>query len=125
MCPVDSAPQEDYLHLKPRYSFRETCATFGVHEKTLRAWMKRGVPLPNGRHARLTYFRLGMRNTVFLQEDIDRIQGLRTRAVADGAELVEFPGPAERADLRVAVPQRATHALREARILAWRGSRED
>ena len=100
MSPVDSAPNDDYLHLKPRYSFRETCAIFGVHEQTLRAWMKRGVPLPNRRRARLTYFRLGLRKTVFLQEDIHRIHALRTHAVADGAELVEFPGPAERADLR-------------------------
>jgi hypothetical protein len=123
MSPVDPIPHEDYLHLKPRYDFRETCGIFDVHAQTLRAWMRRGVPLPNGRRARLTFVRLGLRKTVFFQEDIDRIQGLRM--AAGGAELIEFPGPAERADLRAALPQRAVHALREARILAWRGPRGD
>lgn len=113
----DSPEFEDYLHLKPRYVFEEARAIFGVHAKTLRAWMKRGVPLPNGQRVRLPYIPIGMRKTFFFQEDVHRIAALRCRAVAGGGELVSFPGPGERSRRKRTPVDRPPTA---ARILPWR-----
>ncbi len=115
---LDTTPEKEYEHLKPRYDFRETCAIFGVHAKTLRVWMKRGVPLPNGERIRLPFVPLGMRNTILHQEDVDRIQVLRTYTMRGGARLYSLR---KRRSRRGAAANRSVTGEQQiARVLAWR-----
>ncbi len=73
-------------------SLRKVCELFGVHEKTLRRWMKEGVPTPDGGRIRLRYIPVGARKTLFRKEEVQRvIEALETSANEE-AEIIPFDG---------------------------------
>ena len=70
-------------HLKPRYSSRRVQRLFGIHEDTLRSWLRNGVPLLNGRRARLSFVPIGTRKTEFEVDEVERVYQMMKAAPFD------------------------------------------
>jgi hypothetical protein len=85
--------QSVFGHLKPRYNFRKVCRIFNVHEDTLKAWLRDGVPLANGKRIRLRYVPLGPKKKEFECDEVERVyQEMCASTVEDGdADVLEFP----------------------------------
>jgi hypothetical protein len=83
-----------FEHLKPRYSIQKVCEIFDVDEVTLRRWLREGgVPLEDGRRIKLPFIPLGLRNKVFLKEEVERVF-LELVAAGDNmvmADVIDFP----------------------------------
>ena len=85
-------------HKQPRYKFPTVCRIFGVHEDTLRDWMKRGVPLRDGTRMRIAFLPLGLRKIEFEVAEVERVyQALRGSSLTDDyadlrdGDVVPFP----------------------------------
>jgi predicted site-specific integrase-resolvase len=68
-----SALPPDQGHLKPRYKFHKVCKIFGIHEDTLRSWMRDGVPLPGGRRTKIHFISRGLRGKEFECDEVERV----------------------------------------------------
>ena len=61
-------------HVKPRYPLHKVAELLEVDEVTFRLWLREGgIPLEDGRRIRINYVPLGVRNKVFLKEEVERV----------------------------------------------------
>ena len=78
-------PPPVYGFMKPRISIHKVCEILGVHEDTMRDYMRRGVLLPDGSRMPI-YFIKKPRRTEFECEEVERIyQALRICSDTDAA----------------------------------------
>ncbi len=78
-------------HLKLRYKFHKVCKIFGIHEDTLRSWMRDGVPLPDGTRVKIHFVHLGPRRKEFEVDEIERVyQALRDSSDGTDADVLPF-----------------------------------
>lgn len=66
----------EFGHLRKRYSFPFVCKIFGVHEDTLKDWIRSGVRLPGGNRIRLNFVWLGPRRKEFEADEVERVYQL-------------------------------------------------
>lgn len=85
-------------HLKPRYNLRRVLRIFNIHEDTLHAWLRDGVPLANGRRTRFRYVPIGPRKKEFEVAEVERVFQLMCASTVDheageDADILPFPDP--------------------------------
>jgi DNA-binding transcriptional MerR regulator len=87
-------------HLKPRYKFHKVCKIFGIHEDTLRSWMRNGVPLPGGRRTRIHFIARGLRGKEFECDEVERVYQEIRASGAEEADVLAFPNESDRDERR-------------------------
>jgi hypothetical protein len=86
-------------YLRERYSLKKVCEILDCDEVTLRRWLREGgVPLEDGRRIKISFIPLGVRNKVFLKEEIDRVWRELKAAGEEMAmaDVLDFPAEDER-----------------------------
>lgn len=66
-------PSTRLQHEKPVYPSHKVCKILRCDETTLRRWIREGIPLPDGSRIRIRCIPLGLRNTVFEVEEVERV----------------------------------------------------
>jgi transposase-like protein len=96
---VVSSPGLIPEYLRERYSLKKVCEILDCDEVTLRRWLREGgVPLEDGRRVKISFIPLGVRNKVFLKEEIDRVWR-ELKAAGEEiamADVLDFPAEDER-----------------------------